>query len=99
MIRQAYLVFSVDTGSDDDFIQSVLLPGLRALPGIRRLEAGTVTERPFGTLHVNGMIDAWFDSEDDLNKAMSSTEGKALARSLAANPRAPIEILVLRQEA
>ena len=99
MIRIAYLVMTDQQGDNDDtFVRTLLLPALRVLPGLRRVEAGFLAEKPFGSTAVRGIVDAWFDSEDEMNAAMASAEGKALARAFMANPGAAVEMLVLRQD-
>jgi hypothetical protein len=57
-----------------------------------------VTELPFGSVRVQAVVDAWFDDADAMNAALSSANGKALARTFVANPSANIEMLVLNQD-
>ena len=65
---------------------------------MRRLEIAAVIEKPFGATPVRDIIDVYFDTEDEMNHAMITAEGKAIARVLMGNPQVPVEILVLKQD-
>ena len=57
-------------------------PLVRKYPGLRKLEITRITGAPIGETKFHLMAEMYFDSKDAMDKALSSPEGKAVARDL-----------------
>jgi uncharacterized protein (TIGR02118 family) len=66
---------------DRMFAESVL-PLLRQIPGLERLELTRVTGAPFGESKIHLMVELYFRSRQSLDAAMASKEGKGVAKGL-----------------
>ena len=95
----SYLLLATENDEEADaFFRTTLLPLFSRLPGLQRLESARVLEKPFGSISVRSIVDIYFQSEDEMHRAMTSAEGKAIARELMANPHLPVELLLLQQD-
>jgi uncharacterized protein (TIGR02118 family) len=66
----------------ETFFRDTVAPALRSLPGVQRLETTRITGAPFGESKYHLMAELFFLDRNGMEGALSSTEGKALARSL-----------------
>ena len=66
----------------DRHFEAVHLPLLRAYPGLRGLEVTRIIGAPLGETRYSLMAEAWFETRDSMNAALSSPEGRAVARDL-----------------
>ena len=57
-------------------------PLVKKMPGLRKLEIAKITGAPIGEPKHYLQAEMYFDSQDALNAAMASPEGKATARDL-----------------
>ena len=58
------------------------IPLANKMPGLKKVEISRMTGAPMGDAPYYLMAELYFDSMEDLNKAMSSEEGKASAKNL-----------------
>lgn len=71
-----------DTTSFDRHYSEVHTPLVVQMPGLRRLEIARVVGSPAGDSEYHMMTEMYFDSLDDLKRAMGSAEGRAAGRDL-----------------
>ena len=71
-----------DPASFDAHINDVHLPLLKKLPGLRSLDVLRITGAPIGESKYHMLVEAGFDSRAAMDAALSSKEGKAVARDL-----------------
>ncbi len=71
-----------DTAVFDRHYDEVHLPLGRKYPGLRRVEITRITGAPLGDVRYYLMAEMYFDSRDAMDTALSSPEGKAVARDL-----------------
>ncbi len=66
----------------DKHYDTVHIPLVRKYPGLRKIEVTTVTGAPIGEAKFYKMAEMYFDSRDALDAALTSQEGKAVARDI-----------------
>ncbi|MBP1647422.1 MAG: ethyl tert-butyl ether degradation protein EthD [Bacteroidetes bacterium] len=66
----------------DKHYDAVHLPLVRKYPGLRKLEVTRITGAPIGETKFHVMAEMYFDSREEMDKALVSQEGKAIARDL-----------------
>lgn len=66
----------------DQHYNEVHTPLVKKMPGLRKLEAAKITGAPIGETKHYLIAEMYFDSQDALNAAMASPDGKAAARDL-----------------
>ena len=66
----------------DAVFSGTVVPLLRQIPGLVRLEITNVTGAPFGESKYHLMAALYFADRSAMDAAMASKEGKAVARSL-----------------
>jgi len=66
----------------EDVFTSSVVPLLRQIPGLVRLEVTTVTGAPFGESKFHLMAELYFPDRNALDAAMASKEGKNVAKGL-----------------
>lgn len=71
-----------DTASFDEHYESIHIPLVRKMPGMKRIEISKVTGAPMSTPQVYRMAEMYFDNQETLNKAITSPEGIAAAKDL-----------------
>lgn len=71
-----------DRAEFDKHYDDVHTPLVRKYPGLRRLEVTRITGAPIGGTKFCRMAEMYFDSKDAMDAALSSPEGKAVARDL-----------------
>ena len=62
----------------------------KQLPGLRRYSVNLVDRGRFPKFGYDGSSELWFDSEDNLNAAFASAEGRILLADLPNSPRTSI---------
>ena len=71
-----------DSRSFDQHYQTVHIPLLKKYPGLRRLETTRITGATPGETRFSRMTELYFDSQDAMDTALASPEGKAVTRDL-----------------
>jgi uncharacterized protein (TIGR02118 family) len=71
-----------NTAEFDTHFTTVHIPLLRQFPGLRKLEVTHITGAPIGETRHHAMVEAYFDDRDAMDAALSSKEGRAVARDL-----------------
>lgn len=66
----------------DKHYTDVHTPLVERYPGLRKLEITRITGAPIGETKFHVMAEMYFDSKDAMDAALSSPEGKAVARDL-----------------
>jgi uncharacterized protein (TIGR02118 family) len=66
----------------DTLFSGTVIPLLRQIPGLLRLEITTVTGAAFGDSKFHLMAELYFSDRLALDSAMASKQGKAVARGL-----------------
>jgi uncharacterized protein (TIGR02118 family) len=72
----------VDTASFDEHYESIHIPLVRKMPGMKKIEISRVTGAPMSTPQFYRMAEMYFDDQAALNKAIMSPEGMAAAKDL-----------------
>lgn len=71
-----------DTEAFDKHYDSVHTPLVRRYPGLKRLEVTRITGAPIGEAKFYLMAEMYFGSKEEMDSALASQEGKAVARDL-----------------
>jgi len=71
-----------DLATFDKHYTEVHTPLVKKYPGLRKLEITKVTGAPIGEAKFHILCEMSFDSKDAMDAALSSPEGKAVARDL-----------------
>ena len=71
-----------DPATFDKHYTEVHTPLVKKYPGLRKLEITKVTGAPIGEAKFHILCEMSFDSKDAMDAALSSPEGKAVARDL-----------------
>ncbi|MGH2568437.1 MAG: EthD family reductase, partial [Bacteroidota bacterium] len=66
----------------DQHYNDIHTPFVKKMPGLRKLEIARITGAPIGEPKHYLITEMYFDSQDALNAAMASPEGKATARDV-----------------
>ena len=77
-----------NTQEFDAHYNDIHTPLVKKMPGLRKLEVARITGAPIGEPKHYLIAEMYFDSQDALNAALASPEGKATGRdvmSFAAN--------------
>lgn len=71
-----------DTETFEEHYETVHIPLVRKMPGMKRIELSKVTGAPMATPQYYRMAEMFFENQQDLNKAIMSPEGIAAAKDL-----------------
>lgn len=71
-----------DPASFESHYRDVHTPLVQKMPGLRKLEVARITGAPIGEPKHYLIAEMYFESQDALDAAMASSEGKAAARDL-----------------
>ncbi|MBI5471966.1 MAG: EthD family reductase [Ignavibacteriae bacterium] len=71
-----------DVEEFDKHYDAVHTPLVRKYPGLRKLEITRITGAPIGETKYHLLCEMYFDDKDTMDAALSSPEGKAVARDL-----------------
>ena len=71
-----------DTAAFDDHYFNIHLPLAQKMPGLRHLECQKIVGSPMGKSQYHLLVEMTFDSQADLDAAMSSPEGKTAAKDV-----------------
>ena len=66
----------------DRHYAEVHIPLVRRYPGLRRIEVTSITGAPIGDTKFYKMAEMYFDTREALDAALTSQEGKAVARDI-----------------
>ncbi len=66
----------------DKHYDAVHIPLVKKYPGLRKIEVTRVTGAPIGDTKFYAMAEMYFDSREALDSALTSQEGKAVARDI-----------------
>lgn len=71
-----------DTAEFDKHYNEVHTPLVKKYPGMRKLEITRITGAPIGETKYHLLCEMYWDSKDDMDKALASPEGRAVAKDL-----------------
>jgi uncharacterized protein (TIGR02118 family) len=71
-----------DADAFDDHFSTIHVPLVRAVPGLHRLEITRITGAPFGEARFYLIEELVFESQRSMDTAMSSPQGKQVARDV-----------------
>ena len=71
-----------DTAEFDKHYNEVHTPLVKKYPGMRKLEITRITGAPIGETKYYLACEMYWDSKDDMDKALASPEGRAVAKDL-----------------
>ena len=71
-----------DVESFDNHYQNFHLPLTRKIPGLRKLEVTRITGAPIGESAYHVMAELYYDSQEAMNAANASPEGRAAGKDL-----------------
>jgi len=66
----------------DRHFDSVHIPLIRKVPGLRKLEVTRITGAPIGESKYHAMLELYFDDRDAMDRSISTPEGKAVLRDV-----------------
>lgn len=66
----------------DNHFDSVHVPLVRKVPGLRRLEITRITGAPIGESKYHAMLELYFDDRDAMDRSVATAEGKAVLRDV-----------------
>ncbi len=92
MLRQSWMFVPAAEG-EVNLVDSTISELFRLLPGVLRLEQGTVSSSSTGEIRVASVIDVYFADEDAMNSAYASPEGKRISREVMNNTAAVLDVL------
>jgi uncharacterized protein (TIGR02118 family) len=71
-----------NTTEFDKHYHEIHTPLVRKYPGLRKLEITRITGAPIGETKYHLMAEMYWDSKEDMDKALGSPEGRAVAKDL-----------------
>jgi uncharacterized protein (TIGR02118 family) len=71
-----------DTTDFDKHYDTVHTPLVKNYPGLRKLEITRITGAPIGETKFHLMAEMYFDDKDAMDRALASSEGKAVTRDI-----------------
>jgi len=71
-----------DTAEFDKHYNEVHTPLVKKYPDMRKLEITRITGAPIGETKYYLVCEMYWDSKDDMDKALASPEGRAVAKDL-----------------
>ena len=71
-----------DQSGFEQHFTSVHLPLLKKYPGLKDMEITRITDAPLGNVRYSWMVELYFDNKDSMDRALASSDGKAVARDL-----------------
>lgn len=71
-----------DSEELDRYYTSTIVPLLKQLPGLQKLESTWISGAPFGDSKFHLMAELYFADRASMDAAMASSEGKAIAKNL-----------------
>jgi len=82
MIKRVSIVTLPQTTDPDAFWRywlEVHADDVKKLPGLRKYVISRAVSQPIGEIKFWGMVETWWDSEEDFQRAFSTLEGKKAA--------------------
>ena len=71
-----------DTAAFDKHYDEIHTPLVRKYPNLRKLEITRITGAPIGETKYHLLCEMYWDSKDEMDKALGSPEGRAVAKDL-----------------
>lgn len=71
-----------DKEAFDTHYAEVHTPLVKKFPGLRKLEVARITGAPIGEPQHYLIVEMYFDTQDAMQRALASSEGRAAARDL-----------------
>ncbi len=71
-----------DTAAFDKHYFEIHTPLVEKYPGLRKLEITRVTGAPIGKTKFHLMCEMYWDSKDEMDKSLGSSEGRAVTKDL-----------------
>jgi uncharacterized protein (TIGR02118 family) len=88
------VTFLIDRGEDSTaYAEDILLPLLRSLPDVLRLDAANVIASASGDVRARVLLDLYFEDETRMNQAFASAEGRRISREIMNSAGAGMEML------
>ena len=66
----------------DKHYDTIHTPLVRKYPGMRKLEITRITGAPIGETKYHLLCEMYWDSKDEMDKALASNEGRTVAKDL-----------------
>jgi uncharacterized protein (TIGR02118 family) len=66
----------------DKHYDDIHTPLVKKYPGLRKLEITRITGAPIGETKYHLLCEMYWDSKDDMDKALGSPEGRSVAKDL-----------------
>ncbi len=83
MVKLVALFKTPDSAADfDAYFFDTVVPLLKGLKGVQRVETTRITGAPFGESKYHVMAELFFTDRNSMDAALASGEGKSLARNL-----------------
>ncbi len=92
MLRQSWMFLPAAEG-EENRVESTIRELFRLLPGVLRLEQGTVTSSATGEIRATSFLDVYFADEDAMNSAYASPEGKRISREIMSSTAGVLDVL------
>jgi uncharacterized protein (TIGR02118 family) len=92
MIRVAWLFQGKD---EESYVRTSFLPLVTALPGATQIRFARVVASAAGDLPARFILEAHFASEDEMNEAFASAEGRRISREIIESAGKGMEMLTL----
>jgi len=71
-----------DIAEFDEHYDAIHTPLVKRYPGLRKLEITRITGAPIGETKYHLLCEMYWDNKDDMDKALGSPEGRAVAKDL-----------------
>lgn len=71
-----------DPAEFDKHYDEIHTPLVKKYPGLRKLEITRITGAPIGETKYHILCEMYWDTKDDMDKALGSPEGRAVAKDL-----------------
>ena len=92
MIRVAWLFQGKD---EESYVRSSFLPLVTALPGVTDIRLSRVVAAAGGDLPARFILEAHFATEDEMNAAFASAEGRRVSREIMDSAGKGMDMLTL----
>ncbi|MBR9977984.1 MAG: EthD family reductase [Bacteroidetes bacterium] len=88
------VTFFINRGEESQtYLEKSLLPLLKELPDVLRLEAAEIVASASGNINARMMVDVLFEDETRMNLAFASAEGRRISREIMNSAGAGLEMI------
>lgn len=88
------VTFFINRGEESQtYLEQSLLPLLKELPDVVRLEAAEIVASASGDIKARMMVDVLFEDETRMNLAFASVEGRRISREIMNSAGAGLEMI------